>query len=57
MTWIGSRLTAEILGWDIRTVQRRGADLDGRKVGGRWIFPEPMIQELREALDDDRLAG
>jgi hypothetical protein len=56
-TWIGSRLTADILGWDIRTVQRRCADLDGRKVGGRWIFPETVVREMREACNDDRIAS
>jgi hypothetical protein len=55
--WIGSKLAARLLGWDIRRLQRRAADFDGRKVGARWIFPESVVREYTEGLTDERSAG
>ena len=51
MEWIGSRLAAEILGWDIRRVQRAAArgDLDCQIVGHRYVFPASAITERMEA--------
>jgi hypothetical protein len=55
--WIGSHLAAQELRWDIRQVQRLASDLEGRKVAGRWIFPESVVQQYAEGLTDDRRAG
>jgi hypothetical protein len=57
VAWIGAALAASILGWDLRQVQRRATDLDGRKVAGRWIFRESVVREYAEGLTDERSAG
>jgi hypothetical protein len=49
--WIGSRLAAQMLGCDIRTVQRRAGDLDGRKVAGKLVFRESFVREYAEGLN------
>jgi hypothetical protein len=49
-SWIGSRQTAAILGWDIRRVQRCASDLDGRKIGNRLMFRESTVLEYAEGL-------
>lgn len=51
-SWIGSRETAAILGWDIRRVQRSASDLDGRKIGNRLMFRESTVLEYAEGLRD-----
>lgn len=48
--WIGSLHTAQMLGWDIRKVQRRAADFGGQKVGARWVFRESAVREYLEGL-------
>ncbi len=45
--WLGSAQVARVLGWSLRTVQRRAADLDGQKVGGAWVFREDVVRETR----------
>lgn len=47
---IGTRLAAEILGWNLRRVQRHAADLDGRTVGGRLVFPAEAVKAYRDAI-------
>lgn len=49
--WIGTRLAAELLGWSLRRVQRHAADLDGRHVGGRLIFPRNSVEDYRDELN------
>lgn len=56
-SWIGSQLAAKLLGWDIRQVQRRAADFDGRKVGARWVFREAAVREYAEGLTNGRLTA
>ena len=51
--WIGSEQAAAILGWHIRTLRRRYADLDGRKVAGSLVFRESTVREYAEALTDE----
>jgi hypothetical protein len=51
--WIGSEQAAAILGWHVRTVRRRYADLDGRKVSGALVFRESTVREYSEALTDE----
>lgn len=43
--WVGSKMAAEILGWDIRRVQRaaRRGDLEGQMIGHRYAFPAHAI--------------
>ena len=52
---IGSQEAADILGWTTRQVQRRAADLDGRKTNPRcWVFPKRSVLDYREAMSDGR---
>lgn len=46
--WIGSAEAAALLGWSRRQVQRRAADLDGSRIGGRWLFREAVVIEYAE---------
>ena len=55
--WIGSVAAAQILGWNIRDVQRKSADLDGRKFAGKWRFRESAVLQYAEGLTNGRLAG
>lgn len=56
--WISTAEAAEILGWHIRKVRRRAADLEARKVAGTLTFRESVVRAWREVLSDDgRLAG
>jgi hypothetical protein len=56
-SWIGSRQTAAILGWDIRRVQRCASDLDGRKISNRLMFRESKVLEYAEGLRDGWSTG
>ncbi|WP_285031971.1 hypothetical protein [Mycolicibacterium sp. lyk4-40-TYG-92] len=48
---LDTRTVAEKLGWSLRTVQRRAADLDGRKTRtGVWLFPADTVHEYAEEL-------
>jgi hypothetical protein len=47
--WIGTALAAKVLNWHPRRVQRRAADLDGKLVGGRLVFPAGAVEAYREA--------
>jgi hypothetical protein len=47
---IGTVEAASILRWNIRKVQRRSDDLDGRKIGGRLVFSESAVREYAGAL-------
>lgn len=42
---IGTVEAARILGWGIRRVQRHAADLEGRKVSGKFVFPEAAVRD------------
>jgi hypothetical protein len=55
--WIGTADAARLLGWHPRQVQRRHADLNGRKVSGKLVFRESVVREYAEALTNERLAG
>ncbi len=52
--WITTADAAARIGWSIRTVQRRHADLEGRKIGRQYLFPSSAVREQAEALTDDR---
>lgn len=54
MELIGTRIAAQMLGWSLSTVLRHAADLDGRIVGHRWIFPARAVEEYRERLRENR---
>ena len=47
--WIGSAEAATLLGWTVRQVQRLATDLDGRLVGGRYIYPKHAVIAYAEA--------
>ncbi|MGV0991102.1 MAG: hypothetical protein ACOYB7_02505 [Mycobacterium sp.] len=49
--WIGTRLAAEILGWNMRQVERRANDFCGCKVSERWIFPAATVNAYRDAME------
>jgi hypothetical protein len=48
---IGADEVAELLGCHVRTVQRRGEELGGRRIGsdGPWVFDRAMVIERRDA--------
>jgi hypothetical protein len=48
---IGTPAAAEILGWTTKQVQRRTADLDGQKVGGKLMFRATAVAAYAEALN------
>jgi hypothetical protein len=53
--WIDTRRAAAILGWTPRQVQRRTADLEGRKPGGHaLVFRESVVREYAGSLTDAR---
>lgn len=52
MEWIGTRMAAGILGWELRRVQRHAADLDGQLVGARWVFPRRSVDAYANGLED-----
>ena len=52
--WICTRDAATRLGWTARQVQRRAADLEGRKTSAGWIFPAAAVDEYAEAMTDGR---
>lgn len=52
--FIGTRLAARLLGWPMRRVQRRAADLEGRRVGDRLVFPRQVVEEYRDYLPKER---
>jgi hypothetical protein len=54
---IGTAEAASILQWNVRRVQRRVADLDGRKLGRQLVFRESVVRDYAEGLTDDRRAG
>jgi hypothetical protein len=45
--WIPSREAAEMLVWNIRTVQRRKADLGGKRMGRSLMFPAATVKEVQ----------
>ena len=50
--FIGTRLAAKLLGWSERRVQRHAADLDGRRVGDRLVYPAHRVAEYADHLND-----
>ena len=48
--WIGTPEAAALLGWSLRQVQRRAADLDGQMIAGRYMFRESAVRTYREEL-------
>lgn len=44
---IGTTTAATVLGLSTRQVQRLAADLDGRRVGGRWVFDQAAVHSYR----------
>ncbi|MDT5348324.1 MAG: hypothetical protein QOH91_1611 [Mycobacterium sp.] len=55
--WIGTAEAARLLGWHQRQVQRRAADLNGRKVSGKLVFREGAVRDYAEGLTNGRRAG
>jgi hypothetical protein len=51
---IGTGEAADMLGWNIRKVQRLAADLGGRRVAGRLVFSSFEVHEYAEGLEDGR---
>jgi len=51
--FIGSRIAAGILGWTVRRVQRHAADLGGRRIGDRLVYPRHAVEEYRNHLDEN----
>ena len=52
---VGAREAATVLGWTVRQVQRRAADLEGRKLAsGQLVFPAHVVREYAESLNDAR---
>lgn len=47
---ITAREAAAMLGRSKRQVQRLAADLDGRLVGGRWLFNPAVVRDYAEKL-------
>lgn len=47
-TWISAREAAEQLGLSKRQTQRLAADLDGRFIDGRWLFPLSAVTQYAE---------
>lgn len=54
-SFIGTHLAAEILGWGERRVRRYAADLDGRLVGDRLLYPETSVREYAKAMQENRI--
>jgi hypothetical protein len=52
--WIGSEQAAEILGWNVRKVQRHHRDLDGRKLGRAMRFRESVVREYLKEMNHGR---
>jgi hypothetical protein len=52
--WIGSTATAQMLGRDIRWVQRHAQQLGGRRNGGRWFFPESTVIDYAQSATHQR---
>lgn len=48
---IGSAQAAQMLGVTSRHLRRLHADLDGRKLAGRWMFKAATINEYRTAKE------
>jgi hypothetical protein len=48
--WIGTAEAARILQWNVRRIQRRADDLDGRKIGRQLMFRESAVREYAEGL-------
>lgn len=48
--WLGTQLVSDMLGWNLRRVQRHAADLDGQLVSGRLVFPAASVEAYRKAL-------
>jgi hypothetical protein len=46
--WVSTREAAVLLGLSKRQAQRLAADLDGRIIGGRWVFPLTAVAEYAE---------
>jgi hypothetical protein len=46
--FISARQAADIIGLSRRQIQRIGADLDGRIVDGRWLYPLNTVREYAE---------
>jgi hypothetical protein len=46
--WISAQQAATILSWSKRHVQRRATDLDGRIIGGRWLFRREDVIDYAE---------
>ncbi|MBU3064088.1 helix-turn-helix domain-containing protein [Nocardia sp. NEAU-G5] len=47
---IDSATAAGVLGCTPRRVQQLASDLDGVRVGGRWLFSRRIVEEYAEAL-------
>ena len=50
--FISAAQAAVILGWNTRQVQRRATDLDGRRVGGRWLFRLADVENYRDEVEN-----
>ena len=51
--FISAAQAAVILGWHTRQVQRRANDLDGTRVGGRWLFRLADVENYRDELENN----
>lgn len=47
--FIGASEAAEIIGCSSRWVREIHADLDGRLVAGRWVFPRHVVVEYAQS--------
>jgi hypothetical protein len=45
---IDTTAAAAILGCSTRWIREIRADIDGRKVGGRWVFPRQVVTQYAE---------
>jgi hypothetical protein len=55
--WIGTLAAARILQWDERRTRRHAADLEGRKVAGKWVFRAKAVTAYAEGLTHARLVS
>ncbi len=52
---VGARYAAAMLGWHgeagLRRVQRHAADLDGQRIGNRWVFRAETVKQYRDHIE------
>jgi hypothetical protein len=51
---IDTEEAATILGCSTRWVRQIRADIDGSKVGGRWLFPRRSVVDYADLKDNER---